>query len=134
MTRLPTWLLHFDAFVSERLTAPFAWGKNDCCTFAADCVQAITGTDPAPKGLRDHTTAKQATRALKRHGGVVGIATAALGQPAPVSQACVGDVVMVKTGGREALSICAGTAVLIPAATGLAVLPMSDALLCWRVA
>ena len=78
-----------------RRAQPFAWGIHDCCTFAADAVQAITGQDPAPAGLRAHRTEKQALRALRRHGGVVGIATDAMGPPAPVSLACVGDVVVV---------------------------------------
>lgn len=110
---------------------PFAWGANDCCTFAADCVQAITGSDCA-ESLRGHTTAKQAYRALQKHGGVIGIATAALGQPVPAAFAQVGDVVLSKAGKRDMLAICNGGTCLAPSANGLAHLDMASATLCWR--
>lgn len=131
MHRLNDWQLRFEAFIASRLGAPFAWGSNDCAVFAADCVQAITGQDPAPAGLRAHSTEKQALRALKRHGGVAGIATAVLGQPVPVSQANVGDVVLCKAGRRDMLAICNGSTAFAPSARGLVSVPLGD--LCWRV-
>ena len=36
---------HFHAFLLEREGKPFAWGSNDCASFAADGILAITGTD-----------------------------------------------------------------------------------------
>lgn len=48
MTRLPQWdTVLLPAFLASRKGQPFAWGKNDCCLFAADAVQAITGVDIA---------------------------------------------------------------------------------------
>lgn len=126
-----TWQLDFERFIAQRQAAPFVWGLNDCCVFAADCVQAITGKDPAPAGLRSHRTEKQALRALKRHGGVAGIATAAMGQPVPSSQASVGDVVLCQSGKRDMLGICNGSTALAPGPTGLVTVPMGD--MCWRV-
>lgn len=131
LTRLPTWPTRLEALLAQRQTQPFAWGLNDCCTFAADCVQAITGQDPAPAALRHHRTQKQAARALKRHGGMVGMAVAALGQPVPSSQACVGDVVLCTSANRPMLAICNGTTALAPSSTGLVTVPLGA--LCWRV-
>ena len=90
--RYQDWQIRFESWVRDRQAKPFAWGSNDCCTFAASCVQAITGVDPTPAGLGKHRTEKQALRAAQRHGGIHGIATDSLGQPLPASQAQVGDV------------------------------------------
>lgn len=132
-TRHQDWQIRFEAFIAQRRDIPFVWGANDCALFAADCVCAITGEDPAPLGLRAHRTKKQALRALERHGGLHSIATAALGQPVPVSQANVGDVVLVKVGKRDALAICNGQTAFGPSARGLVTVGMDSATLCWRV-
>ena len=134
MHKLPDWQLRFEAFVAARQATPFAWGSNDCATFAADCVQALTGIDPAPKGLREHRTDLQAARTLQQHGGLVGIATAALGAPVSALQAQVGDVVLSKAGVRDMLAICNGATCIAPGPVGLVHLGMSTASLCWRVA
>ncbi len=132
--RLPDWQLRMEAFVRERTDAPFVWGTNDCAIFASDCVMAITGQDPAPAGLRKHRTAKQAYRAIARHGGLPAIATAALGQPIAPLMATVGDVLLVRAGKRDSFGICSGATALTPAAAGLAIVPTATATMAWRVA
>lgn len=115
----------------ERWSAPFRWGVNDCATFAADCVIALTGTDPAPPDLRGHFTARQAYRALKRHGDLRTVATAALGEPRPAMLAQIGDIVLTKAGTRDMLAVCNGRQALAPSAAGLVSVPLGD--WCWRV-
>ena len=134
MKKLHDWQIRFEAFISERRARPFVWGSNDCATFAADCIKAITGVDPAPTGLRQHRTEKQALRSLQRHGGLTGIATAAMGQPVPASQAGIGDVVLSKSGNRPMLSICNGSTVFAPGANGIISLALDTGSICWRVA
>jgi len=131
MNRHQDWQLRLEAFIAARRHAPFAWGSNDCATFAADCVQAITGIDPAPSGLRAHSTAKQAYRAIARHGDLRAIATAALGEPRPAVFAQTGDIVLTKAGRRDMLAVCNGRAALAPSADGLVTVPLGD--WCWRV-
>lgn len=133
MNKLHNWQIYYEAFVLSRMGEPFAWGANDCATFAADCVRALTGVDPAAKGLREHTTELQAARALKAHGGLIGIATAALGPPLPALQAQVGDVVLTKAGERDMLAICNGATCIAPGPHGLVHLGMDTATACWRV-
>jgi hypothetical protein len=128
------WQIRLEAFVRERRAMPFAWGTNDCSIFASDCVLAITGTDPAPPELRIHRTAKQACRALAKHGGLAAIATAAMGQPVPAAFAQVGDMVLVKVGKREALAICNGCTAMGPSAQGLTSVGIDTATLAWRAA
>lgn len=134
MNKLHDWQVRFETFIASRTATPFTWGKNDCAIFAADCVCALTGRDVALPAFRRHATERQAARLLKRHGGVAGIATAALGQPVPASGAQVGDVVLAKAGSRDMLAICNGATCIAPGPRGLAVLPMAQASLCWRLA
>jgi hypothetical protein len=134
MNKLHDWQVRFESFIASRNAKPFTWGTNDCAIFAADCVHALTGCDVALPAFRKHATERQAARVLKRHGGVLGIATAALGQPVPATTASVGDVVLAKAGGRDMLAICNGDTCIAPGPRGLAVLPMAQASLCWRLA
>lgn len=47
VAREENWQRLFHDFIEARSDAPFAWGVNDCCTFAADAVLAMTGADLA---------------------------------------------------------------------------------------
>lgn len=130
--RRDDWQLRFSDFVQTRARLPFAWGSNDCCLFAADAVEAITGVDPAAS-LRGYDSALSAQRLIDARGGIRQIATDALGaEMAPVF-AAVGDVVLIENAGRELLAVCNGTCALAPGEDGMAVLSMTAALAAWRV-
>jgi len=132
--RLPDWQLRLEALMCERVQAPFAWGTNDCATFAADCVQAMTGVRLLPE-LRGHDSERTALRALAEHGGLQAIATRALGEPVAPLMAAVGDIVLVPTQrlGELALAVCNGTVALCPGPDGLAPAAMSQAVAAWKV-
>jgi hypothetical protein len=132
MARLHDWQMRLSAFVCERYRTPFVWGLNDCCLFAADAVVAITGEDPA-KDLRGYSTALQAYRIVKAHGGMAAMATALLGPQISPLMANVGDVVLVDMEGRDALGVCNGTSVIGPGPLGMASCGMSLANAAWRV-
>lgn len=134
LAKLPDWQLRLEAFAKARRAMPFVWGANDCCTFAADAVAAITGVATLHAGLRSYRTAKQAYRTIARHGGIAAIATAVCGQPQPAAFAGVGDVVLVTVGKRDALAICNGGTALAPSSAGLVAVPMAHARQCWRLA
>ncbi len=131
-TRLPDWQLRLEAFVAQRQEVPFVWGANDCALFVMDAVQAITGRDPAPH-LRGHRNARQAIGSLRDQGGLAVAACQCLGPFWSAQLAAVGDVVLVRMGKRVALGICNGTTALGPGAQGLVAVPMTEALLAWRV-
>ncbi len=41
------WEMRLHEFIESRKGSAFAWGSNDCCLFAADAVEAMTGVDLA---------------------------------------------------------------------------------------
>ncbi len=133
LTRFHDWQMRFEAFVRERQDMPFVWGSNDCAHFTAACVQALTGMDLTPPDLRPYNTELQAARALKAYGGIIGIATAALGEPVPVFMARIGDVVVSASVGSDMLAVCNGSTLIAPGTSGIVVLSMDQARLCWRV-
>lgn len=135
LQRLPHWQLHLDALLCSRLQESFAWGVFDCCLFAADCVQAVTGVDPAEQ-YRGYRGARQALRVLDHAGGVGLIATRALGFPQRLDTARPGDIVLVPADKRDrealAVVVAPGLATL-PAARGLVQAPLSMARYLWAV-
>lgn len=55
---------HLHDFLMQRAEAPFAWGVNDCCLFAADAVMAMTGVDPAAEFRGKYSDGPSALRAI----------------------------------------------------------------------
>lgn len=101
-------------FIERRLDTPFAWGRSDCCLFAADAVLAITAVDHAAKFRGRYKTARGARQLLEASGGVAGmVERAGLIEVAPLL-AQRGDVVLLETEHGDALGIvgmdgkCAG--------------------------
>lgn len=134
-TRIPRireWQSALADLIGARMTAPFAWGSHDCCLFAADCVQAITGFDPAADARGTYDDERSAARVLKKLGGLEQIAATRCGPEIPPAAARVGDVVLGKVD-RECLGVCTGETWHAPSADGLAARPMAEALKAWRV-
>ncbi len=134
MTRLRDWQSKLAALIDERRDAPFSWGTNDCCIFAADAVLAQTGHDPA-EGLREHRDAKEAAGVLRAGGGVQKIASERFGAEIAPALAGVGDVGLIEVDrDRPALAIWGGAAWLAPAedGRGLVSLPRETAKTAWR--
>jgi len=132
ITRSADWPLLLDALIYSRLHTPFRWGAHDCCLFAADCIQAMTGADPARK-LRG-LTVRRSMRFVKDCGGMVGLAIHFLGAPTRGDSARVGDIVAIPAGGRVLLAVCTGRdRVVAPGPMGLSSIALKSALCAWRV-
>jgi hypothetical protein len=129
--RLPNWQSRLGVLLEERRTAPFAWGTNDCCSFAADCVQACTGVDPW-KSEREYADAVGAARTLQKLGGVVGIGDTLFGERVGPGFARVGDVGLVSMDGRDSLAVCNGDTWLGVGEHGLVAVPFAAASQAWR--
>lgn len=132
MKRLSGWQQRLEAFVRERRATPFAWGRNDCCSFAADAVQVQTGAAVLPH-LRGYSTARAALRTVAQHGGLRALACAALGPEISPAFAGVGDVVLVRAGKREVLTVCNGAVALGPGSSGIEAIGMEAAVAAWRI-
>jgi hypothetical protein len=100
---------------------PFAWGQHDCCTWAAECVRALTGRDPLHQLGAAWADEQQAREVLASLGGLHAAVCAALGQPlAAPTLAQRGDVVLLAAGNTLALGVCMGEWIVAPGPTGLA--------------
>lgn len=139
MTRIENWEIALDKIVRERLRAPFEWGVQDCCAFAADVVLAITGADPMAE-LRGYADEEEARATLEREGwsGVFRAMQKVLGRSVPVSMAQRGDVVYSRLDGgtfsiNSGAGICLGALSAFPGDSGLVMLPTSSATRAWPI-
>lgn len=131
--RLRDWPERLDALMAERRDAPFAWGRNDCCLFAADAVLAVSGIDVADQLRGRYDTAAQAAELLEDLGGVERLAEQMLGDEVLPAQAQPGDIGLVHTGGRQSLAVCGGQHWHAPGEARLETLPRSAATRAWRM-
>lgn len=131
-TRVPKWQIALSRAVKERMNKPFAWGTHDCCLFAAACVHAVTGKDPALDVRGTYHTAQDAAMILRDLGGLLHVAESRFGEEVPALMAQAGDVALVRFEGRDTLAICMGGHLLAPGAERLEYIPLSEALRVWR--
>lgn len=128
------WLDRLNALVRDRMTTPFKWGEHDCCLWGADCVQAVSGMDPAVAYRGTYSTAAQAVALVDSLGGMEAIGAMGGAECAPLG-AGVGDVGLVLDGeGHQVIGVCVGTLWLVAAKDGLGALPLEAAVKAWRVA
>lgn len=132
LRRLPRWPERLATFVESRRAMPFAWGSNDCVTFCADAVQAITGARVLSEiGWTDEASALAAFEAA---GGRVAAITGALGRPVQNwREARRGDIVLAEQEGIVVTMLCLGPTLCGPGVDGLGFKPASGARLVWRV-
>jgi hypothetical protein len=124
-------------YMHERANAPFVWGVNDCCMFAADWVMRATGRDPIEALRGSWTDEASASHMLNAPGGLIRLVnTWGAREPLPtVATAQRGDVILFESGQGPALGICVGEkfAALKPP-QGIGYFSMRHALAAWRVA
>lgn len=137
LMRFEDWPTRLDAFLESRKQTAFAWGEHDCCLFACDAIQTITGVDLAADYRGKYSTAKEAldlmgeedigdmmTRIGAQHGVV----------EVPVAYAQRGDAVLVEHE-HEALGIVAlsGVDVWVPGELFLVRAPIETVLRAWKI-
>jgi hypothetical protein len=131
--RLHNWQIRYADLCRARKATPFAWGAHDCCLWAADVVEALTGVDHAATWRGTYDTASAAARLVAELGGVQAIATGALGAAVSTRMAGVGDLVLIEQDGREMLGVCNGVEALVVGPSGLEPVGMQAAHAAWRV-
>lgn len=131
MKRREDWAEQLAQYLDERRDAAFAWGVQDCATFAAGAVQAMTGESPA---IPQVESAAAYLHFLRDHGPLDAIVDDTLGErlPSPAF-AQRGDVVLLFVDERATLGVCIGAEAAAPGADGMLTVSMSTASAAWRV-
>ena len=117
--------------VIDRYAAlPFDY-TSDCCRFAADCVEAVTGRNPMQRVK--YKTERQAYAIIKQHGGLRGLLIYYLGAPARAgAKARDGDVCLIDANdGREAAAMVYKNRIVARVESGLMDYPLNRAKLLW---
>lgn len=134
LRRLPGWTAAFSRYIQQAMAVPFDFGQNDCATFAAGDVLAITGQDVRPVIWSDKRTA---ARALKKLGSLAEAVDLALPRLASPAFAWRGDIVLVAADAMGSDGPCLAVADAdrwwAPSANGLASGPVSACLMAWGV-
>lgn len=112
---------------------PFEWGSHDCCTFAADCVLAMTGVDQMAGYRCGYKTAVGAARKLAKAGGMEAAITAELGEPIDPVFAQRGDVVCFSSPLGDTCGVCVGSTIAAAGLYGITHTPMAQAFKAWRL-
>jgi hypothetical protein len=128
------------AVVENYRNTPFEWTVHDCVLFAARCVDAQIGTRFEHHIRRDYTytNAISALRVVIEAGGWEKIIGRYLGPSVTPSQIEFGDVVLghstVPFERTTLVGICDEEMFMVPDTNGLYWLPMSHALMGWKIA
>lgn len=126
------WERALSAEVEAARTRPFEWGRHDCALWAADCVMAMTGNDPAACWRGRYRTALGAARILRRSGcdDIAAMAARVLDAPLPSPvMARRGDILS----DGEAMGVCIGAAAAFLSPDGLVFKPLAACAVGWRV-
>ena len=108
--------------------APFAWCGNDCCQFALDVVEAVTGRHVAHDYR--YTNKRGALMLMKRAGGVVGIVDGILNR---TDRPMRGDIVADEYEGKFCLGVCLGAVSAFISPVGMEYKPLSNLSIAWRI-
>ena len=128
------WLQQLLAFIASRKDAPYAWGSNDCCLFAADAIVAMTGTDLAAKLRGTYSNEEGAYKIIADHGSLAKLITSFLGTPLGPLCARRGDIVLFHApNGADCVGVCTGPTLVCPGDENLNTFSMELATKSWRI-
>lgn len=127
------WVDFLFATIEKVTTESFAYGKNDCCLFSARVVDAMTGTEYAKKLAEMYHDERSALAYINSFGSIQEAVKDWLGDTTNLAFVQRGDVVLFNNEGRETLGICVGDRIVSVAETGVAYVPMEQAICTWKV-
>lgn len=128
----PDWHNRLIAVIRAAEKRPFLWGEHDCCLFAADCAEAMTGDNFADGWRGTYDSETGAKKALLRGGGSLEKVLAKYLDEVPVKMAQRGDIAVVENAGTRCAGVIYGGAVWVPGGEGLVCLRIKP-LSTWRV-
>ena len=128
----PDWHNRLIAVIRAAEKRPFLWGEHDCCLFAADCAEAMTGDNFADGWRGTYDSETGAKKALLRGGGSLEKVLSKYLDEVPVKMAQRGDIAVVENAGTRCAGVIYGGAVWVPGEAGLVCLRIKP-LSAWRV-
>lgn len=131
--RIEGWEAALNEIIQSRTVTPFKWGEHDCCLFAADCVEAMTGRDYADKLRGSYKNAAEAKKVINAYGDMETMISSLLGAPCETAFAHRGDVMMLDTSSGPALGICCGKLSVFAGHTGLVYHKTMKCCMAWRI-
>jgi hypothetical protein len=122
------------ALLDERRDVPYAWGTNDCVTWAADVALAVSGADPLGDLRGTWTDEASAMAALEAQGGLIQAMDKRFPRRSMPSLAQRGDLALVRLAdGSLSLAAVEVLYVIAPSDEGLLYLPLEHARIVWEV-
>jgi hypothetical protein len=133
--RLPDWRSRLDDMLVRHTVMAFSPGLHDCALFAASCVAAMTGVDPAARWRGQYATIEEGLRAVRADGFRTPEAVfAALFEPVAPALAQVGDIaVLAEVDGLAPLGIMLGEVIGVLRPEGLGWVSRMQAVAAYRV-
>lgn len=132
----PTYIEDLHEFNFSRLEMPYEWGVNDCVTYTADALVAMTGTDYL-EGIRGlWSDEDSAMRLLETFGGLAKAVQDLTGfkRIEDLNFVQRGDVCLIRDlDGRPTLGVCCGSEVGAPGEEGFVTVPMRHVRMAWRL-
>lgn len=128
----PDWHNRLIAVIRAAEKRPFLWGEHDCCLFAADCAEAMTGDNFADGWRGTYDSETGAKKALLRGGGSLEKVLGKYLDEVPLKLAQRGDIAVVENAGTRCAGVIYGGALWVPGETGLVCLRVKP-LSTWRV-
>jgi hypothetical protein len=132
---------NWQIILASELAKPrmFSWGSNDCCTFACDIIEALTGIDPAKTFRGKYDSAIGCFKEIKRQGyaGVDDAATTLFEsygfKTIPVLMAQRGDVVLANIDNNETLGVVSDAGAMFISYGGYVLVNPSEMQKAWRI-
>ena len=130
MIRISNWETALSEYINVMRHAPFEYGVNDCCMFAAGAVEAMTGVDAMAEFRGKYDSALSAAKALRDIGN--GSLEATIDAKFPevvISQAKRGDIALFD----DSLGIVSGSFAWFVSDDGLERVQRADWQKTWSV-
>jgi len=135
MTRLDDWQDRFFAYLEATRLLPFAWGTNDCCTFAAGAADAMCGTTLKADVAANYTDEVSARAYLATFDSMEAAVTQWVGTASLAPNfAGPGDVVLMSGNNGPTTGICLGANCASAGGSEGAQYRGRDAIICcWKI-
>lgn len=130
MNRVSDWEAALSEYINVMRHAPFEYGVNDCCMFAAGAVEAMTGVDAMAEFRGKYDSSLSAAKALRDIGqGSLEATIDAKFSEVAISQAKRGDIALFD----DSLGIVAGSFAWFVSDDGLERVQRADWQKTWSV-